>query len=92
MFTEPTKFPASKGCFVARTLVNPTDENAVLSVVNLSDQAVKINQNSVLGKLEDTESIFCNDSNLHESLPCNPQIPEHLKVLLEKNIFKIIIW
>ena len=61
-------------------MVNSTDENAVLSVVNLSDQAVKINQNSVL---EDTESIFCNDSNLHESLPCNPQVPEHLKVLLE---------
>ena len=40
---EPAKYLTNKGCFVARTSDDPDSDDIVMSVVNLSDQAVKIN-------------------------------------------------
>ena len=52
---EPTRFLANKGCLIARTLVNPTDKDILMSILNLSDEAVKVNQNSVIGILQEVE-------------------------------------
>ena len=80
---EPTKFLTNKGCFIARPLVNPDDENVIMSVVNLTDQIVKINQNSVLGKLQEAESVFSGHSALSNQSRSKQVLPEHLRVLTE---------
>ena len=80
---EPVNYLTSKGCFVARTLVDPDCDDVVMSVVNLSDQTVKINQNSVLGKLEDVEGIYSGQSRLNTGLSISNELPKHLHILLE---------
>ena len=37
---EPVKYLTNKGCFIARTLVNPKNEQAIVSLINLSDQSI----------------------------------------------------
>ena len=80
---EPANYLTSKGCFVARTLVNPDCENVVMSLVNLGDQTVKINQNSVLGKLEDIEEVYAEDTNSSLEVPQTEKLLDHLQTILE---------
>ncbi|MEW8092744.1 MAG: reverse transcriptase domain-containing protein [Candidatus Thiodiazotropha endolucinida] len=80
---EPANYLTSKGCFVARTLVDPDCDDVVMSVVNLSDQTVKLNQNSVLGKLEDVESIYSGQSHSSTNLSSSKELPKHLHILTE---------
>ena len=80
---EPANYLTSKGCFVARTLVDPDCDDVVMSVVNLSDQTVKLNQNSVLGKLEDVESIYSGQSHSSKNLSSSKELPKHLHILTE---------
>ena len=39
---EPTKFLANRGCLIAKTLVNLNDKDVLMSIMNLSDEAVKV--------------------------------------------------
>ncbi|MBV2113416.1 MAG: hypothetical protein KUF82_20885, partial [Candidatus Thiodiazotropha sp. (ex Ctena orbiculata)] len=80
---EPTKFLTNKGCFVARSLINPDDENVIMSVVNLTDHTVKINQNSILGKLQEAESVFSGQSELRNENRPPQELPEHLRVITD---------
>ena len=82
---EPANYLTSKGCFVARTLVDPDCDDVVMSVVNLSDQTVKINQHSVLGQLEDVEEICSGDEITNENSSYQHKLPDHLQVLLENS-------
>ena len=86
---EPANYLTSKGCFVARTLVDPACDDIVMSVVNLSDQAVKINQQSVLGQLEDVEEICTGDKVKTMNSSCQHKLPDHLQVLLENSSKKL---
>ena len=54
-----------------------------MSVVNLSDQTVKLNQNSVLGKLEDVESIYSGQSHSSTNLSSSKKLPKHLHIRIE---------
>ena len=80
---EPANHLTSKGCFVARTIVDPDCDDVVMSVVNLSDQAVKINQHSVLGQLEDIEEIYSGDNVMTENSADQSKLPDHLQILLD---------
>ena len=82
---EPANYLTSKGCFVARTLVDPDCDDVVMSLVNLSDQTVKINQHSVLGQLEDVEEICSGDEITNENSSYQHKLPDHLQVLLENS-------
>ena len=82
-FAEPVKYLTSKGCFLARTIVNPENENVIVSVVNLSDQAIKINQQSVLGKLDEVDTVFSGDTHFKETSKDEKVLPKHLQMLLE---------
>ena len=58
---EPTKFLVNRGCFIARTLVDPKNEDIIMSILNLSDESVKVNQNSVTGVLQEVDQVHCPD-------------------------------
>ena len=79
---EPTRFLANKGCLIARTLVNPTDKDILMSILNLSDEAVKVNQNSVIGILQEVEELPSPDrtNSIHSSQSI---LPEHLQSLIQ---------
>ena len=81
--TEPVKYLTNKGCFLARTIINLDSENALVSAVNLSEQAIKINQHSVLGKLEEVDTIFPATSHEKEASSSEQVLPKHLEPLLE---------
>ena len=83
---EPANYLTSKGCFIARTLVNPDCENVVMSLVNLGDQTVKINQNSVLGKLEE---VYAEDSNASLEAPQTEKLPDDLQTIIENTFSKL---
>ena len=55
---EPTGFLKSKGRFIAKTLVDPNDEDCIMCISNLTDEAVKINQQSIIGSLQKVDNIF----------------------------------
>ena len=79
---EPSKYLLHKGCLIAKTLVNPNDEEVIMSVLNLSDQSVKVNQNAFIGSLEKVDSVYYSenkDSNKPEIL----DLPEHLEPLIQ---------
>lgn len=83
---EPTKFLANRGCFIARTLVNPKDEDIIMSILNLSDESVKVNQNSVIGVLQEVDQVHCPEQftckrKLSES--STNHLPEHLNPLVQ---------
>ena len=86
---EPANYLTRKGCFVARTLVDPDCENVVLSLVNLGDQAVKINQNSVLGRLEDVEEVYAEEPNTTIEMPHTEKLPDHLQTILANTSSKL---
>ena len=60
-----------------------------MSLVNLGDQTVKINQNSVLGKLEDIEEVYAEDSNAFLEVPQTVKLPDHLQTILENTSSKL---
>ena len=60
-----------------------------MSFVNLGDQTVKINQNSVLGKLEDIEAVYAEDSNAFLEVPQTEKLPDHLMTILENTSSKL---
>ena len=62
-----------------------------MSVVNLSDQTLKVNQNSVLGKLEDVESIYSGHSHSSTNLSSSKELPMHLHILIENASTKLSI-
>ena len=83
---KPTKILANRGCFIARTLVDPKDEDIIMSILNLSDESVKVNQNSVIGVLQEVDQVHCSDqftckTKLSESN--TSYLPEHLKPLVQ---------
>ena len=52
-----------------------------MPVVDLSDQTVKITQNSVLGKIEDVESIYSVQSHSSTNLSSSKELPKHMHIL-----------
>ena len=86
---EPVKYLTNKGCFIARTLVNPENEQAIVSLINLSDQSIKINQQSVLGKLEEVERVYSGQSETNTDSFHTKQLPAHLQVLLDNASTKL---
>ncbi|MCG7874778.1 MAG: retropepsin-like aspartic protease, partial [Candidatus Thiodiazotropha endolucinida] len=80
---EPARYLTSKGCFVARTLVDPNCEDVVMSVINLGDQAVKINNHSLLGKLEEAEEVFTEHTDSNTYSQSTSELPGHLDILLQ---------
>ena len=51
--------------------------------VNLSDQVVKINQQSVLGKLEEVDTVYSRDSHPKENFTDEKVLPKQLQILLQ---------
>ena len=82
---ETANYLTSKGCFVAQTLVDPDCDDVVMSVVNLSDQTVKVNQHSVLGQLEDVEQICPGDEITNENSSYEHELPDRSQVLLDNS-------
>ena len=82
-FAEPVKYLTNKGYLLARTIVDPENENVIISVVNLSDQAIKINQQSVFGKLDEVDTVFLGDTHYKETSKDENVLPKHLQMLLE---------
>ena len=81
---EQTQFLAKRGCFIAQTLVNPKDGEIVMSVINLSDEAVKVNQNSVIGSLQEVEQVYNSYTDKANTLDSNTsQLPAHLQTLVQ---------
>ena len=84
--SKPTKFLANRGCFIARTLVDPKDEDIIMPILNLSDESVEISQNSVIGVLQEVDQVHCPGqftckTKLSESN--TNYLPEHLKPLVQ---------
>ena len=79
---EPTGFLKSKGCFIAKTLVDPNDEDCIMCILNLTDEAVKINQESIIGSLHKVDNIFQQQAETMTN--ANTIIlPEHLRPLIQ---------
>lgn len=81
---EPTKFLINKGCFIAKTLVNPKDEEVIMSILNLTDQAVKVNQSSIIGSLQKVDHVYYP----HDEVVDNSgfgKLPEHLQPLIQNS-------
>ena len=82
--SEPTKFLATKGCLMARTLVNPKDKDVFMSILNLSDDTVKINKNSVIGFLQEVTQIHNPETCQTDiSNPSQGSLPQHLQTLVQ---------
>ena len=56
--SEQTQFLAKGGCFTARNLVNPKDKRYCYANKGLSEESVKVNQNSVVGYLQQEEHVY----------------------------------
>ena len=81
---EQTQFLAKRGCFIARTPVDPKDEDIVMSVINLSDEAVKVNQNTVIGSLQEVEQVYNSYTDKANTLDSNAtQLPAHLQTQVQ---------
>ncbi|MCG8111917.1 MAG: retropepsin-like domain-containing protein [Candidatus Thiodiazotropha endolucinida] len=80
---EPTKFLTNKGCFIARTLVDPNQEDIVVSILNLSDESVKVNQHSVIGVLQEAEEIYKTNKTECPNENKNQPVPTHLQSLIQ---------
>ena len=74
---ETASYIKDRGCLLARSLVDPTQNKAIFALVNLSDQTVKINSDSSVGTLQTVKQIYTEETESKSSL-C---LPEHLKVL-----------
>ena len=82
---ETSSFMEEKGCLLARSLIDSEKEKAVVAIVNLSDQSVKINENSTLGNLQPVDQVHTN-SNQSTS---NTTLPSHLNSLVDKASAKL---
>ena len=51
--------------------------------MNLSYQAVKINKQSVLGKFEELDTVYSEDTHPKENFTDQKVLPRHLHILLE---------
>ncbi|MES9879438.1 MAG: reverse transcriptase domain-containing protein, partial [Sedimenticola sp.] len=76
---EPTNLLRSKGCLVSRTLVDTEEDKVVIAVVNLSEQCIKVSQNSLLGRLQDASPVC---TQMNNSIEKETTLPDHLQVLL----------
>ena len=87
---EPTKFLLNKGCLIKKNkkLVNPKEEEVIVPIINLSQHAVKVNQNSSIGKLENVDHI-CNPEHKEPENVNSTFLPQHLEPLLQNASTKL---
>ena len=81
---EPTKVLVNRCCFIARTLAK--DEDIIMSILNCSDESVKVNQNSVIVVLQEVDQVHCPDQftcKTKWSESNTNYLPEHLKPLVQ---------
>ena len=81
---EPYKLITQKGLLMAKSVVSPDSENVAISVINISDQNVRLQRNTTVASLQTIQSIenisSCDDikGNLKEQV-----LPKHLQPLLD---------
>ena len=73
---------------MAKTLVNPKEEEVIVSILNLSDHPVKVNQNSSIGKLENVDHIYHPEHKELENVN-STVLPQHLERLLQNASTKL---
>ncbi|KAK3105891.1 hypothetical protein FSP39_008017 [Pinctada imbricata] len=79
---EPTKQLKGRNMLTARTLIDVSNENIVLSIVNLSEREAKVSKDTAIGVVSAVQEV-CQDRTLQGKTTENKELPEHLKVLTE---------
>ena len=87
---EPTKRYVSQGLLIARTLIDTSDDQMTVSVLNVSDKNVKLRESTTLGIAHPVDQIS-NSSNSTECQTgpdceiksCHKECPEFLEPLLQ---------
>ena len=80
---EPVQNVASMGLLCARAIVDTESKDIGLSVLNLSDRSVPLQQHSPLGVLQPIQAIHSLDATLERS-ESNIELPDHLQPLIDQ--------
>lgn len=84
---EPYKSIQKRGLLVARSVYDASSEVVQINTINLTDETIILDKDTLVGRLEPVKSISTlNDIQMDSNLETNKNdnIPEHLKVMIEK--------
>ncbi|XP_060067597.1 uncharacterized protein LOC132547811 [Ylistrum balloti] len=76
---EPTAYVIIQGLLMAKTLVDPCNQEITLSVLNLGQKGVGLSENTIVGKLNSVGAVHT----IGSRADTNQQLPEHLVNLVE---------
>ena len=81
---EPSNKQLHQGLYVAKTLVDTSQAQMVVSVLNVGSKSVKLRENT-LGTIHPIEACSSNESGSldEKGAQANVELPDHLKPLLE---------
>ena len=82
---EPTNKQIHQGLFVAKTLVDTSQNQMVVSVLNVGSKGVKLKENTTLGLIQPIEALSVCDSDTSKftTHSTHEELPDHLKPLVE---------
>ena len=82
---EPTNKHIQRGLFVGKTLVDTSQSQMTISVLNVSTKSVRLKENTSLGTIQPIEMVSICDNKAEEVKIYSEQVelPDHLKTLLE---------
>ena len=80
---EPIKLLAKKKLLVSRVLIDSTQNETVMSIMNLSDNAVRLQRNSLVGTVQAVESIQESVSKQTCETTYSMSLPAHLQPLVD---------
>ena len=82
---EPTNKQIYQGLFVAKTLVDTSQNQMVVSVLNVGSKVVKLKENTTLGLIQPIEALSVCDSDTSKltTHSTHEELPDHLKPLVE---------
>lgn len=81
---EPIKSLSSRGAIVAKSLVQPTNDKIILSVLNLGKKDLSLEQDSVIGTVSAVVKVVKEDDIQSEDRT-DSELPTHLKPLIENS-------